>query len=159
MSVELLRQREFSNWLDAYAQLHPEVRSQVGLVFVGDGDARIELTTRGSKVCPGKVQFSGFVHRERLPEFYALADALVFPTHSDTWGLVVNEAMSCGLPVVATSVAGCVADLVEDGWNGFVVPPWIRRPNGGRNDATGVNIDLRSQNGLQQLAAGAGVLS
>jgi glycosyltransferase involved in cell wall biosynthesis len=58
-----------------------------------------------------------------LADFYALADALIFPTHSDTWGLVVNEAMSCGLPVIVTGVAGCVADLVQDGWNGFVVSP------------------------------------
>jgi len=52
-----------------------------------------------------------------------LADALIFPTHSDPWGLVVNEAMSCGLPVIATNVAGCTEDLVRDGWNGFVIPP------------------------------------
>jgi glycosyltransferase involved in cell wall biosynthesis len=48
---------------------------------------------------------------------------LVLPTRSDTWGLVVNEAMVCGLPIVVTSVAGCAQDLVEDGWNGYVVPP------------------------------------
>jgi glycosyltransferase involved in cell wall biosynthesis len=108
--------------VEAYAQMHEEVRSQVGLVFVGEGDARIDLMKLSAKASPGKVQFLGFVHREQLPELYALADALIFPTHSDPWGLVVNEAMSCGLAVVATSVAGCVADLVQDGWNGFVVP-------------------------------------
>jgi len=48
---------------------------------------------------------------------------LVLPTHSEVWGLVVNEAMACGLPIIVSSVAGCVADLVEDGWNGYVVPP------------------------------------
>jgi len=53
---------------------------------------------------------------------YALAEALILPTHSDTWGLVVNEAMACGLPVVVTSVAGCAIDLVNDGWNGYIVP-------------------------------------
>jgi 1,2-diacylglycerol 3-alpha-glucosyltransferase len=37
--------------------------------------------------------------------------------------LVVNEAMACGLPIIVSSVAGCSADLVEDGWNGYVVPP------------------------------------
>ena len=51
-----------------------------------------------------------------------MGEALIFPTHSDTWGFVVNEAMACGLPVVATEVAGCVPDLIEDGWNGKVVP-------------------------------------
>jgi glycosyltransferase involved in cell wall biosynthesis len=48
---------------------------------------------------------------------------LVLPTHTDTWGLVVNEAMACGLPIIVSSVAGCSVDLVEDGWNGYVVPP------------------------------------
>jgi glycosyltransferase involved in cell wall biosynthesis len=53
---------------------------------------------------------------------YTLAEMLVFPTHSDPWGLVVNEALACGCPVIATEVAGCVADLVQDGHNGYVVP-------------------------------------
>jgi glycosyltransferase involved in cell wall biosynthesis len=109
--------------LDAYSQLAPEVRSNVGLVFVGDGDAREHLVRRAAKIHPGRIQFPGFVHREGLAEFYALAEALIFPTHSDTWGLVVNEAISCGAPVVVSEVAGCVVDLVEDGWNGFIVPP------------------------------------
>lgn len=54
---------------------------------------------------------------------YALARALVFPTHSDTWGFVVNEAMACGLPVIASNVAGCVADLIEGRGTGFTIHP------------------------------------
>jgi glycosyltransferase involved in cell wall biosynthesis len=109
--------------LEAYAHLDGEMRASVGLVFVGDGADRAELIERASRITLGTVQFPGFIQREGLPEFYALADALIFPTHSDTWGLVVNEAMSCSLPVIATGIAGCVADLLQDGWNGFVVPP------------------------------------
>jgi glycosyltransferase involved in cell wall biosynthesis len=109
--------------VEAYAQLDDGIRAEVGLVFVGDGADRSELMRRAARIAPGTIQFPGFVHREGLPEFYALADALIFPTHSDTWGLVVNEAMASGLPVIVTSVAGCAADLVQDGWNGFVVPP------------------------------------
>ena len=45
----------------------------------------------------------------------------VFPSHTDPWGLVVNEAMACGLPVISSDAAGCTADLVEDNWNGRVV--------------------------------------
>jgi len=119
----LVKAKGVLDLLEAYARLDPEVRSQVGLVFVGDGEVRQTLMDRSSTIQRGQIQFAGFVQRERLPEFYALAEALVFPTHSDTWGLVVNEAMSCGLPVIASSVAGCVADLVEEGWNGFIVPP------------------------------------
>lgn len=107
--------------LDAYASLAPDLRSEVGFVFAGNGEARSALQKRAKGLNPGRVQFAGFVHREDLPTFYALADMLIFPTHSDPWGLVVNEAMACGLPIISTSVAGCTADLVENGRNGLVV--------------------------------------
>jgi glycosyltransferase involved in cell wall biosynthesis len=119
----LVRAKGVFELVEAYAQLDHEIRARVGLVFVGDGVDRSELIKRASRITPEKIQFPGFVQREGLPEFYALADALIFPTHSDPWGLVVNEAMSCGLPVIVTRVAGCAEDLVKDGWNGFVIPP------------------------------------
>jgi len=56
-----------------------------------------------------------------LPSYYGLAEVMVFPTRSDPWGLVVNESMACGLPVISSSVAGCAADLVEDNWNGRMI--------------------------------------
>ncbi len=107
--------------LEAYATLDSPLRQAVGLVFAGDGPAAAELRERASRITDAKIQFKGFVHKDALPGYYALADALVFPTHSDTWGFVVNEAMACSKPVIASEVAGCVADLVEDGWNGRVV--------------------------------------
>jgi glycosyltransferase involved in cell wall biosynthesis len=119
----LVRAKGVFELVEAYARLDDEIRSSVGLVLVGDGADRSELMQRASPITPGMIQFPGFVQREGLPEFYALADGLIFPTHSDTWGLVVNEAMSCRLPIIASDVAGCVADLVQDGWNGFVIPP------------------------------------
>jgi glycosyltransferase involved in cell wall biosynthesis len=118
----LVRAKGVFELLDAYAKLEAALRSAVGLVLVGDGPARSELMERAARIQPGVTQFSGFVQKDGLAGFYALADALIFPTHSDTWGFVVNEAMACGLPVVVTDVAGCMADLVEDGWNGKIVP-------------------------------------
>jgi len=109
--------------LDAYGRLESNIRSEAGLVFAGDGRCRAELEHKAKGIRPGRVCFPGFVQREDLAGLYGLADAFVLPTHSDPWGLVVNEAMACGLPIVLTSVAGCAADLVEDGWNGYVVPP------------------------------------
>ena len=108
--------------LAAYATLPEETRRAVGLVLAGDGEERGELMGRAQQIVPGQVIFPGFLQRDELAAFYALAEALVFPTHSDTWGLVVNEAVACGLPVIATNVAGCVADMVRDGENGYVVP-------------------------------------
>jgi glycosyltransferase involved in cell wall biosynthesis len=109
--------------LEAYAKLESGLRAEVGLVFVGDGASGDDLAQQAKRISPGAVCFPGFAQREHLAGLYALAEVLVLPTHSDPWGLVVNEAMACGLPIILSSVAGCAADLVEDGWNGYVVPP------------------------------------
>jgi len=108
--------------LEAYTQLQAELRAEVGLVFVGEGTAKAELMRNAAKVNPGTVVFPGFAQRDQLAAFYALAEVLVFPTLSDPWGLVVNEAMACGLPIIATDVAGCTADLVHGHENGYVIP-------------------------------------
>lgn len=119
----LIREKGVFDLLSAYATLDEDIRSQIGLVFVGLGPARADLEKRAAQIGSGAVQFLGWLHREQIPEIYALAEALVFPTHSDPWGLVVNEAMACELPIIASEVAGCVPDLVEDGWNGLRVEP------------------------------------
>jgi glycosyltransferase involved in cell wall biosynthesis len=119
----LVRAKGVFDLLEAYSRLEPEIRSDVGLVFAGDGRDREQLMERAARIKPGNIRFPGFIHREELVRFYTCAEALVFPTHTDTWGLVVNEAMCCGLPVILTNVAGCAADLVQDDWNGFVVRP------------------------------------
>jgi 1,2-diacylglycerol 3-alpha-glucosyltransferase len=109
--------------LEAYGKLGPDLRSNVGLVFAGEGVSRKELERQSRELAPGTVRFPGFLQREELAPLYALADVLILPTHSDPWGLVVNEAMASGLPIIVSSAAGCSADLVLDGRNGFVVPP------------------------------------
>jgi glycosyltransferase involved in cell wall biosynthesis len=118
----LVKAKGVFDLMAAYATLPEEIRQDVGLVFAGDGGEREELARRAQEISPGRIIFSGFLQRDELPTFYAFAEALVFPTHSDTWGLVVNEALACGLPVIASEMAGCVADLVQDGENGLVVP-------------------------------------
>ncbi len=119
----LVREKGVFELLEAYSRLCSSLRSQVGLVFAGNGVAKADLESLADVISPGKIVFTGFLHREDLPAVYALADILVLPTHSDPWGLVVNEAMASGLPVLVSEVAGCAADLVEDGKNGFVIPP------------------------------------
>lgn len=117
----LVQEKGIFDLLKAYASLDPQLRDQFGLVLVGDGPARTELERRAAAMQGGLVQVAGFAQREQLAIYYALAELFVFPTHSDPWGLVVNEAMACGLPVISSSAAGCAADLVEDHYNGRVV--------------------------------------
>jgi 1,2-diacylglycerol 3-alpha-glucosyltransferase len=109
--------------LSAYAKLNASLREQVGLVYVGDGAALAELKEQAAAIAPGTIRFAGFVDRDRLATYYALAEMLILPTYSDPWGLVVNEAMACGLPIVVSRVAGCAADLVKENWNGWLISP------------------------------------
>ncbi len=69
------------------------------------------------------VHFYGFRQVEQNPTFYALAKAFVLPSFAEPWGLVVNEAMACGLGVIVAATAGCAEDLVKPGENGFLFPP------------------------------------
>jgi glycosyltransferase involved in cell wall biosynthesis len=118
----LIPEKGVFDLLGAYAKLENGLRSEIALVFAGDGISKRELKLRAEQISPGNITFTGFLHREDLPAHYALAEVLVLPTHSDPWGLVVNEAMACGLPIIVTNVAGCSDDLVKDGWNGYVIP-------------------------------------
>lgn len=142
--------------LEAYARLNDSERSKVGLVFAGDGSCRTELESRAATIARGTISFAGFIQKEQLAAYYALAEALVFPTHSDPWGLVVNEAMACSCPVIATDVAGCVTDLITDGWNGMVIPSHdVSRLTSAMKELAG-NGPLRalmSQNSYQRIAA------
>jgi glycosyltransferase involved in cell wall biosynthesis len=119
----LVREKGVFDLLEAYASLAPDLRSEIGLAFAGSGVASAELKRRSARIVPGRVHFAGFLDADDLATTYALADVLVLPTYTDTWGLVVNEAMACSLPVITTSVAGCAVDLVESGYNGLIVPP------------------------------------
>src|SRR5208282_4883231 len=123
MVGRLVPEKGVFDLLEAYVKLESGLRSEVGLVYAGDGVAREELMGRAKQISPGTICFPGFAHREDLAGLYALAEVLVLPTHSDPWGLVVNEAMACGLPIIVTNAAGCSADLVGEGWNGCIVPP------------------------------------
>ncbi len=64
---------------------------------------------------PPGVHFYGFRQIDENPVFYALADAFVLPSSWEEWGLVVNEAMAAGLPVIVSETAGCAEDLLKSG--------------------------------------------
>jgi len=140
----LVREKGVFDLLQAYEALRPDVRTRIGLVFVGDGPARTALQQRVALSNRGSVHFAGFAQRQQLASYYALADVLVFPTYTDTWGLVVNEAMACGLPVIASEAAGCVADLIVDGWNGRVVATREVEQLASAMEELATNTELRS---------------
>ena len=94
-------------------------RANVRLLIAGDGALRgmVEMVVVHSQ----RVRWTGRLTGEALLDIYAAADVLVLPSVFEPWGLVVNEAMAAGLPVIVSEQVGCVDDLVVDGRTGIVI--------------------------------------
>jgi len=106
--------------LKAYAKV-PRERG-AWLLFAGDGELRDKMKHFVASNSLERVRFLGFQNQSLLPNSYVAADLLVIPSQYEAWGLVANEAMCSGLPVLASTRVGCVADLIRDGHNGFSYP-------------------------------------
>jgi glycosyltransferase involved in cell wall biosynthesis len=96
------------------------------LVIVGAGPLEQALKAQAAYTGFGQdIRFEGMRSSRQLPEYYAFAGCFVLPSVREPWGLVVNEAMASGLPVIVSSRCGCAEDLVEEGANGFVFDPAV----------------------------------
>ncbi|MBW2270684.1 MAG: glycosyltransferase family 4 protein, partial [Deltaproteobacteria bacterium] len=109
--------------LDAWELLKPELRDDWTLLFVGDGPLAERLDAASETRRPGEILRLPAVEPAELVDFYAAADLLVLPSLGDVWGIAVNEAMACGLPVVCSPLAGAAADLVIPGETGWLGDP------------------------------------
>ena len=94
------------------------------LVLLGDGPLRpaLESQVSGLKL-EDCVTMPGFKQYDELPAYYARAGAFIHASTTEQWGLVVNEAMASGLPVLVSNRCGCAQDLVQEGVNGFTFDP------------------------------------
>jgi len=94
------------------------------LVVVGDGELRNRLTELRDKLgLKTHILFPGSKTYQELPSYYGLADAFIHASTTEQWGLVVNEAMAAGLPVLVSERCGCARDLVVPGFNGLQFNP------------------------------------
>lgn len=92
------------------------------LLLAGNGPLLEDMRSLCQQRLPNAL-LPGFVNQSALPEYYAAADIFALPSEAETFGLVVNEAMCFGLPIVASSGVAATKDLVHHGDNGFVFPP------------------------------------
>ncbi len=107
--------------LHAIKQLAPGVREKTIVVFLGNGQLRDELERLAQDPPRVNVFFPGFQNQTQLSRFYHAADLLILPSReSETWGLVVNEALHHGLPCVVSEAVGCAPDIVEANITGMV---------------------------------------
>lgn len=93
------------------------------LLIIGDGPQKENMKELSNNKDGVEITFTGRLPNPELPNYYALSDLFVLPTKGDTWGLVVNEAMACGTPVISTTEAGASGELLRHGENGLVIPP------------------------------------
>ncbi len=95
------------------------------LTLLGDGELREAIENQIADLAlDGAVHLPGFKQYDELADYYARAGCFVHASTTEQWGLVVNEAMASGLPVIVSERCGCAPDLVEEGRNGFTFDPF-----------------------------------
>jgi len=107
--------------LYAAEKLPAEILERTVIVFLGDGEMKDMLESIAQRQGATRVKFIGFKNQLELSDCYQGADMLILPSqHSETWGLVVNEALHHGLPCVVSEAVGCGPDLIEPGVTGEI---------------------------------------
>lgn len=136
-SARFIEKKNLPRLLRAYAHYRGknvpstlDVRSSTAqstwdLVIIGDGELRSDLEKLRSELgLEDCVQMPGFKQYEQLPSYYANAGAFIHASTTEPWGLVINEAMASGLPVLVSNRCGCATDLVQEGENGWTFDPF-----------------------------------
>jgi len=118
---QLIERKNLTRLLDALGRLADPT---IGLFLVGSGPMEPELRALCHSHGVRNVFFEGFKQQAELLQYYALADALVLPSTTEVWGLVVNEALASGLYVLCSNRAGAAYDLIKEGWNGRTFDPY-----------------------------------
>jgi glycosyltransferase involved in cell wall biosynthesis len=125
-SARFIEKKNLSSLIEAYAQYRR--RSEIAvkvpwdLVVLGDGPLRATLNSQLSTLNLNEhVHLPGFKPYDELPVYYALASAFVHASTTEQWGLVVNEAIASGLPVIVSDRCGCVPEVINS--NGFTFNP------------------------------------
>jgi glycosyltransferase involved in cell wall biosynthesis len=113
---QMIARKGLDHLLSAFAKLPNNTR----LLLVGrEADLSALLSSLDPSV-RSRIEYAGFQPPEKLPAFFARADAFVLPSRYDGWGVVVNQALGAGLPILASDQVGAGYDLVTPGENGEI---------------------------------------
>jgi glycosyltransferase involved in cell wall biosynthesis len=128
-SARFVEKKNLFNLVRAFARYRviakqPQSSEAWDLVLLGDGALKPGLVAHISELgMTEHIHLPGFKQYRELPVYFGLAQAFVHPSTTEQWGLVVNEAMASGLPVLVSNRCGCALDLVAENANGFTFAP------------------------------------
>jgi glycosyltransferase involved in cell wall biosynthesis len=109
-----------------FAQVCGAIKARLGrcrVLIIGEGESALKAEMRSIFDQRGVTyEFAGFIPHVELPDYYARARLLFLPTSGDCWGVVINEAMIAGTPVLTTNWTAAAGELVRHDQNGFVLP-------------------------------------
>jgi len=109
-----------------FSEVCAAIKARLGkcnALVIGDGEESLKATMRRIFEQHGvSCEFAGFIKHAELPDYYAQSRMLLLPTSMDCWGVVINEAMLAGTPVITTEWTAAAGELVLDNRNGYVLP-------------------------------------
>lgn len=125
-SARFVPKKNLYRLLDAYRQYRTQAGARAwSLVLLGDGPLRPQLCEQVAQLnLTPWINLPGFKQYDELPYYYGLANCFIHASTTEQWGLVVNEAMAAGLPVLVSNRCGCAPDLVQHGRNGYTFDPY-----------------------------------
>lgn len=128
-SGRFIEKKNFLRLIEAYSAYRNKLSGEPwDMVILGDGDLRADIEQKIHELnLDEHVHLPGFKQIEELPIWYATASCFVHVSTTEQWGLVVNEAMASGLPVIVSHTCGCACELVRNGENGYEVDPYSEK--------------------------------
>lgn len=142
----LIKFKNIDNLLAAYKEINS---SDWGLIILGNGSEEDKLK---KYIADNQLEGVCFIDGKQwfeIPEFMALADVFILPSFSEPWGLVVNEAMACGMPVLVSERCGSAADLVIENENGYTFDPFDIKEMASKMNEFVVKPEIIGQFGLK----------
>lgn len=100
-----------------YQKKYPDV----SLLLVGNGREKERIKTFINRNLIHNIIFADFIQYHNIYKYYAISDLLILPSREEVWGLVINEALACGVPVITTEETGASVDLIKHGKNGYII--------------------------------------
>lgn len=117
---QLIERKGILQLINAFlAVLESQQKPHISLMIIGDGPLEKEVVNLIPPIYRKHIRLIDHMEYSQLPQFYAISDVSILPSLREVWGLVVNEAMACGLPVLVSSRAGCADELVSSDQNGY----------------------------------------